>query len=288
VPRRVTTDPARLRQVLLNLLGNAVKYTPAGEVHLRLSVVGEPATPRLRFEVADTGPGIRAELRHLLFEEFERLEASAAAGIEGAGLGLSLARRLAAVLGGGLGHQENPGGGSIFWLELPWAEAADAPAPARASEFADLPPGASPAAPRRRAAPRVLVVDDIEMNRDIASAFIRSAGYEVVCAECGEDAVASAAASEFLVVLMDVRMPGMDGLEATRRIRALTVPGRQVPIVALTAQVFTEQIEACRQAGMDTHLAKPFTLQTLLGAIERGVAAAQTRSSRQAGAPLHS
>jgi PAS domain S-box-containing protein len=294
VPARISTDPARLRQILLNLLGNAVKYTPAGSVTLRLAAL--PAAPvvpggGLRLEVADTGPGIPRDKAHLLFEEFERLDAASNTSAEGAGLGLSLAKRLATVLGGVLGYEDNPGGGSVFWLELPIPVQQPSAVPARATDFTE--PEASAGTPLPRALTmvkdtaddvpsRVLVVDDVAMNRDIAAAFIRSAGYEVVCAEGGEQAVALAAAGDFMVVLMDVRMPGMDGLEATRRIRAAGGPRAQVPIVALTAQVFTEQIEACRATGMDTHVAKPFTLETLLGAIARGVEAGQARERRAA------
>ncbi len=284
VPARVLTDPARLRQILLNLLGNAVKFTPQGSVELRVGTApscGDAA--RLRFDVADTGPGIRAEHRPRLFGEFERLDADAAGAVEGSGLGLSLSRRLATLMGGALGHADNPAGGSIFWLEIPLlattgaadAGAGGAAAPARALAFTDTQAHAPRAIP---AAARVLVVDDVAMNRDIAAAFIRSTSYNVSCAESGEAAVAAASAGDFAAILMDVRMPGMDGLEATRRIRALGGARSQVPIVALTAQVFTEQIEACRAAGMDTHVAKPFTLETLLGAIARGIAAAQTRA----------
>ena len=114
---------------------------------------------------------------------------------------------------------------------------------------------------------RVLVVDDLAMNRDIAGSFLRSAGHEVACADGGAEAVQAAASGDFDVILMDVRMPGMDGLEATRRIRAVEGPRGQVPIVALTAQVFSEQVEECRRAGMDSHLAKPFTLDTLRMAV---------------------
>jgi PAS domain S-box-containing protein len=282
-PRRIVSDPSRLRQVLLNLLGNAVKYTPSGSVQLRLGAAGTaqaPDTGRLHFEVADTGPGIAPAKIHLLFEEFERIEADVPDGVEGTGLGLSLARRLAVMLGGALGYADNPGGGSVFWLELPVARADSAvAAPARASDFSALPVQvARDAGPGRR----VLVVDDVAMNRDIAEAFIRSAGYEVICAASGGEAVGLAEADDYHVILMDIRMPGMDGLEATRRIRAL--PGRRalVPIVAFTAQVFTEQIEACREAGMDTHLAKPFTLDTLSGAILRGVTAREQREAAYA------
>jgi PAS domain S-box-containing protein len=276
-PRRLMSDPARLRQVLLNLLGNAVKYTPSGSVELRLACIG---AARLRFEVADTGPGIAPAKVHLLFEEFERIDAGVSGNVEGAGLGLSLARRLASMLGGNLGYADNPGGGSVFWLELPVSRGdVQVAAPASASDFsAPSARVAHDAAPGRQ----VLVVDDVAMNRDIAEAFIRSAGYEVTCAQSGDEAVGLAARADYHVILMDIRMPGMDGLEATRRIRALPGPRALVPIVAFTAQVFTEQIEACRAAGMDTHLAKPFTLDTLAGAISRGVAAREQRAAAYA------
>jgi CheY-like chemotaxis protein/HPt (histidine-containing phosphotransfer) domain-containing protein len=269
-------DPTRLRQILLNLMGNAVKFTAAGSVELRLQTAGQGA--KLRFEVADTGPGVPTGERHRLFKEFDRLDGAAGAVAEGAGLGLSLAIHLAELMGGAMGHDDNPGGGSVFWLELPLVATAEAEAPSATAAS----PAATPPPPPKPGALRVLVVDDVAMNRDIAAAFIRSAGYEVVCAEGGEQAVALAAAGDFMVVLMDVRMPGMDGLEATRRIRAAGGPRAQVPIVALTAQVFTEQIEACRATGMDTHVAKPFTLETLLGAIARGVEAGQARERRAA------
>ena len=276
VPPLVSTDPARLRQVLLNLLGNAVKFTGSGSVTLRLSCSSgsERQGGLLQFEVADTGPGIPAAQKHRLFEEFERLDAGADSPVEGSGLGLALSRRLAALMGGSLGHRDNPGGGSIFWLDLPLAveAAASQGAPVRGSGLT-----ATDAAPADGLAKRILVVDDVAMNRDIAAAFIQSVGYEVVCADGGAASVAAAAGADFDAVLMDVSMPDVDGLEATRLIRAL--PGRRgrVPVVALTAQVFTEQIEACRAAGMDSHVAKPFTLETLVGAIARGVAAAGER-----------
>ena len=289
-PPSTTIDPTRLRQVLLNLLGNAVKFTAEGAVALRLAAAGD----RLRIEVADTGPGIPAGPRHGLFQDFERLGAEATAA-EGAGLGLALSARLAALLDGRLGHEDNPGGGSVFWLELPLA----APETVLAPAAAPIPcsPGQSDARPAPPAAPslrtgavedvvraappvaaavrqlRVLVVDDVAMNRDIAGSFLRVADHDVACAEGGAEAVEAAAASDFDVVLMDVRMPGVDGLEATRRIRALPGLRGQVPIVALTAQVFAEQMSECRKAGMDDHLAKPFAPDALVAAVTRAVAA---------------
>ncbi len=271
VPHHITADPKRLRQVLLNLLGNAVKFTGAGLVQLRLQL-SEDRTG-IRFEVRDTGPGVPPEQRHRLFREFERLETAATRSAEGAGLGLSLSIKLAGQMQGCLDYEPNPGGGSVFWLELPLAGdpsdalLADDPAEAEMQELG----------PQQTPAMRVLVVDDVEMNREIAAAFIRSAGHEVVCVGSGAEAVVAAAALDYDAVLMDVRMPEMDGLEASRQIRASGGARSQVPILAVTAQVFTEQIEECRIAGMNDHLAKPFTLDTLLAALTRVAAADDPR-----------
>jgi len=255
-PVMVVADPSRLRQVLLNLLDNAIKFTETGWVELRLCSAAEG---RQRIEIADTGPGIPAGA-HLVFEEFRRLQ-SASSLIAGAGVGLAIAARLLMLMGGDLGYEDKPGGGSVFWLHLPLAASAES-APAEAA--------LEPAAP---ASLRLLVVDDIDMNRDIASAFLSAGGHQVTCAETGEEAVAAVESADFDVVLMDVCMPGMDGLEATRRIRALGNSRARVPIVALTAQVFAEQIEECRAAGMDSHLAKPFAYDTLLEAVAQAARA---------------
>lgn len=269
VPPRVTADLTRLRQILLNLLGNAVKFTNTGSIELRLSVtvaatvdVAETEPPRLRLEVVDTGRGIPEERRPLLFQDFERLDNTATSGVEGAGLGLALSYRLATLMGGGLGHDGNPLGGSVFWLELPL----DHPQLVVPQQPALLRPNAS------AAALRVLVVDDTPMNRDIACSFLTAGGHEVVCAAGGAEAVAAVAAADFDVVLMDVRMPDVDGLEAARRIRMLDTARGRVPIVAVTAQAFAEQVEDCRKAGMNDHLAKPFSPAALLDIVVRAVA----------------
>jgi PAS domain S-box-containing protein len=261
-PKHLITDPARLRQVLLNLLGNAVKYTVRGTIEVRLLPVMGGLS--LRIEVADTGPGIPADQHQLLFQNFERLDAVATNTAEGAGIGLALSARIAALMAGGLGHEDNPGGGSVFWLELPQDPITTSQAPITTS----LPIVSSPPAPLH-----VLVVDDIAMNRDIAGAFLSAAGHAVTDVNGGAEAVAAVANSEFDVVLMDVRMPEMDGLEATRRIRMLGGARGCVPIVAMTAQVFTQQIEECRKAGMDSHLPKPFTPDMLLAAVAQAAQA---------------
>ncbi len=265
--RDLISDPVRLRQVLLNLLGNAAKFTGKGSIELRLRPAEDAA--KLRIEVADTGPRIPAEKRSRLFQDFERLDADAGGAIEGAGLGLALSARLASLMGGRLGYDDNPGGGSVFWLELPWKPQAT---PIAASAPAFDAHGAEPV-PQAVRALHVLVVDDVQINRDIACSFLRAAGHEASCAEDGIGAVAAAAGTDFDIVLMDVRMPRMDGLEATRHIRSLGGKRGQVPIVAVTAQAFTDQVAACHAAGMDGHLAKPFDMGALLTAVARAVAA---------------
>jgi two-component system sensor histidine kinase/response regulator len=265
LPRHCATDGTKLRQILVNLLGNAVKFTTTGGVCLRIGPAARPGS--MRVEVADTGPGISPEHRDRLFMDFERLGATSGRTVrdvpEGAGLGLAISAELACLLGGHLDYSDNPGGGSIFWFELP-LQGQTPPG----AESADIGVVAAQTQAAEELRPlKILVVDDIAMNREIAQGFLQRDGHEVTCAADGAAAVAAARAQDFDVVVMDVRMPGMDGLEATRRIRALPGSRGQVAIVALTAQVFAQQVEDCRQAGMDAHVVKPFTQGALLAAL---------------------
>jgi signal transduction histidine kinase len=255
-PRQIVADPSRLRQVLLNLLGNAVKYTDSGSVELRVLAGASPNG--LRIEVADTGRGIDEASRDRLFQDFERLDT--ATSVEGTGLGLAIAARIIKLMGGSINHAANPGGGSLFWFELPPAELA-LPSPPE-------PVGVASSSSRRR----VLLVDDIKINRDIIGAFLDAAGHMTVIAEGGQEAVQLATEQQFDVILMDVRMPKIDGLEATRRIRVLPGAQGQVPILALTAYTFPDQVAQCRDAGMDGHLPKPVDYQTLLRGIDDVIA----------------
>jgi PAS domain S-box-containing protein len=268
VGRELVADPTRFRQVLLNLLGNAAKFTATGTIALRLRLTTDGSA--LRVEVADTGVGIPAEQRPRLFKEFERLDNAATRRAQGSGLGLALSSRLADLMGGRLGHEDNPAGGSVFWLELPLDT------PESSDPDLALVPDADPVVLPLR----ILVVDDVLMNRDIAEAFLRSAGHQVTSTDEGAEAVALATRGDFDVIVMDVRMPGMDGLEATRRIRSLDGARGQVPIVALTAHAFSEQIKQCQDAGMDGHLAKPFDMAALLSAVGRAVASRRKSNSR--------
>jgi PAS domain S-box-containing protein len=255
-PVRLTADKTRLRQVLVNLVGNAVKFTEAGHVSLRI-LHGKPR--HVRLEVADTGAGIPAAEAERLFQEFSRLPGEVVAAVEGSGLGLAISARLVQRMGGSIGYGENVGGGSVFWIELPAAAASaltDAPAVHSQTGFS-----------ARHL--HVLVVDDVETNRVIAAAMLRHVGHVVTLANNGTAAVTLAAAQDFDVILMDVRMAGIDGLEATRQIRSLPAPRGQVPVVALTAQAFASQIERCYAAGMDDHVSKPLEHTALLAALAR-------------------
>jgi PAS domain S-box-containing protein len=266
LPKLIVGDPVRVRQILVNLLGNAAKFTTQGsiELHVRLALGGLKA----RFEVLDTGPGVSDDKRRRLFQDFERGDDPVSASVDGAGLGLAISARLAALLGGLIGQEPNPHGrGSLFWLELPVR--GDLAGPELEGD-ADPGNAAGPAAARLRPL-RILIVDDVAMNRDVAGSMLRAGGHQAFDAASGAQAVAAAGASDFDVILMDVRMPGMDGLEATRRIRALPGGRGKVPVIALTAQVFSQQIDQCRQAGMTGYVAKPFLQEALLNAVESSV-----------------
>ena len=269
VARTLVGDPMRLRQVLLNLLGNALKFTSHGgvELHLRRSSESEG----VRIEVVDTGPGIDAELQHRLFREFERSQTPEIARIEGSGLGLASSARLVALMGGTIGVENRAGGGSIFWLELPPTTGMASSAVLQSSGAA-RPASAIPLRPLR-----VLVADDVEINREIAKAFLCNAGHRVTCVSGGLEAVAAATGDDYDVILMDVSMPDLDGLEATRRIRCLPGPRGRRPIIGVTAHVFADKIAECLEAGMNAHLSKPFTHEALTEAVSR--ADAQTGAS---------
>jgi signal transduction histidine kinase/CheY-like chemotaxis protein len=257
LPAHVRGDPTRLRQLALNLLSNAVKYTPpGGVVALRASAGTFPAPEGLaavRIEIEDTGPGIPKEQLSRLFQDFQQI---APALEPGTGLGLAISARLAEAMGGRIGCDSEPGRGALFWVELPLP-------------LAEAPPAVAPAEPRTLRAPlRVLVVDDVAANRMVARAMLVAAGHTVELAADGAAALDAVATQDFDAVLIDLQMPGMDGLEATRRIRALPPPRGRVPVFALTASALPEQVEQCRQAGMDGHLAKPIERGALLTLLE--------------------
>ena len=251
-------DGDRLRQVLLNLLNNAIKFTRSGTVTLGIRLLdSEAGSARLRFEVEDTGIGVAAAKRHLLFERFSQVDSSNQREFAGTGLGLAISKRLVELMGGTIGCESELGRGSVFWFEVALPVTASVP------QAATIP--AKTASVGRR----LLVVEDVFVNQELARAILERAGHQVHIASGGAEAVAAVQKTCFDLVLMDVQMPVIDGLTATRLIRALDHPAAVVPIVAMSANVLPHQVALCREAGMQDHVGKPFKREDLLATVER-------------------
>jgi CheY-like chemotaxis protein/nitrogen-specific signal transduction histidine kinase len=268
VPREVKTDPGRLRQILLNLVGNAVKFTDQGEVTVR---VMRPAENLLSFEVADTGIGIAAEDCARLFQPFTQLDGSDRRRFGGTGLGLSISKRLVELLGGTLAVESVPGQGSTFRFSLSAEavvrEAADLPAVPVKEFIPPLPlPQSSPEASARPRKP-VLVVEDNRVNQKVATRLLQKLGHEVETAVNGQEAVDMFEPGKYLAILMDCQMPVMDGFEASRIIRSRE-NGSRTPVIAVTARALPEDEQLCRDAGMDGYLSKPIDLAILAEALQ--------------------
>ncbi len=263
VPRAVEADDVRLRQVLLNLVGNAVKFTERGRVVVRIDGTLQPGgRVALLIEVEDTGIGIPEDALEVIFDRFTQAESDTTRRFGGTGLGLAIVKGLVEAMGGRVGVESTVGVGSRFWVAVTVPVAQEATRPPTLVPLVDV----------SACTLRVLVVDDHAVNRTVARRMVERLGHEVVEVDSGAAAVARAAEGGLDVVLMDVEMPGMDGLEATRRIRALP-GGSSLPIVALTAHALPAQVERCLAAGMDAHLAKPLMLDALETALERAAAA---------------
>jgi signal transduction histidine kinase/DNA-binding response OmpR family regulator len=268
-------DPMRLGQILLNLVGNAVKFTESGYVRVRATRLEGPI---LRIEVADSGPGIDPVAQRRLFTKFFQADASVTRRFGGTGLGLAISGELAAAMGGTITVDSRLGEGAIFRLDLPLPRAAGAgAAPARAQTGEHDVPSA--------AGKRLLLVEDNEVNRYAAAKMLEPTRAIVDIAHDGVEAVELANLRAYDAILMDVQMPRMDGLEATRRIRASGGPNATAPILALTANAFVEDVERCRAAGMDGHLAKPVRAADLIAAVARALAHGRTGAASVAAAP---
>ena len=267
VPVAVHGDPGRLRQVLVNLVGNALKFTSAGEVRVRADLADSPTTEgcRVCFEVLDTGIGIPAEAQKNLFEPFTQVDDSASRSFGGAGLGLAISRQLVELMGGGIGVESRPGEGARFWFTARFGSATSA---VRQPEAADSP------VPQLPLGGRVLLVEDNPVNREVALANLTSLGCRVEVAEDGAAAVSLAARESYDAILMDCEMPGVDGYDATRAIRAQEAGaasdgGGRVPIIALTASALPTDRARALESGMDEHLPKPFTREDLRRTLAR-------------------
>ena len=253
-------DPMRLGQVMLNLTGNAVKFTERGSITLRVWIVEESAKDvQLRFEVEDTGIGISSEDQKRLFTAFEQADGSMTRKHGGTGLGLVISRRLARLMGGDVGVNSQTGVGSTFWLSVRVSkETADAvsPAPTFAQDVAESRLIAE------FSGTRILLAEDEPINREVSLMLLEDAGVTVDVAEDGAEAVAMAKLKRYALILMDMQMPNLNGVEATQLIR--TLPGyARVPIIAMTANVFEEDRQACLEAGMVDHIGKPIRPEKL-------------------------
>lgn len=268
---RVMGDPARLRQILLNLIGNAVKFTRDGTV----TVETERLTSRsaggqrdmVEFRVIDTGIGIAVEEQERIFEDFHTIDSSYRRQTEGTGLGLGIVRRLTEALGGAIGVESEPGEGSVFWLRLPLAIAS----PASALALAGAPiKTQTPALTKPQKPLDILILEDNDINRMLLRRVLEDGGHHVTEATDGLEGVEIAETKAFDVIITDISMPRMDGIEATRAIRSGAGPNAKTRVIALTAHALPEEIQEFIAAGMDAVLTKPVNRDFLLTTLNQG------------------
>lgn len=263
----VTTDDVRLRQVLLNLIGNAIKFTPAGTINVSAKMVNNDL---LRFEVTDTGIGIPSEDQPKLFQDFSQIESSASRRFGGSGLGLAISKKIILGIGGNIGVESDADKGSTFWFEVPVDSV---------ERYERSLPNASTGPITNHACydVHVLLVEDQLINREIAKALFESFGATVTTAENGEIALRILEKSSFDLVIMDLQMPIMDGLTATKKARSL---GISVPIVGLTANAFPEDRRLCIDSGMNEFVAKPVTRDKIASVLKEFFSPTSTVESK--------
>ncbi len=269
VPMLVLSDGTRIRQVLLNLASNAVKFTQSGEV--RITVRGTDAgngNVQLEFAVEDTGVGIDPAILPMLFAPFQQADATTTRRYGGTGLGLAICRKLVRLMGGDIGASSVPGKGSRFWFHLTASPIDSEPLLRRPEPIESAPLNL-----------RVLVAEDNAVGQIVARKMLERMGCRVDVASDGQMVLAFLSRDDYDIILMDCQMPVMDGFEATRRIRMAEPPGTHIPIIALTANAMREDELACREAGMDGHLAKPIEVDRLSQVLRSCVANARSRTA---------
>ncbi|MGV8944314.1 ATP-binding protein [Thermomonas sp.] len=286
VPDMLRGDATHLQQVLVNLLGNAIKFTRAGHVHLEVVVTSpvRDTSVRLRFTITDTGVGIPASARAKLFEAFEQADNSLSRNHAGTGLGTTIAKGLTEAMGGSIGFESSEESGSRFWVELPFDVPTDAIGQADVShaiavsheptgpnvETGNVIAFANPFLRHRARARsmRILIADDHAANRLVLESLLQKAGHRVVAAKDGEVALDVLAEGGFDLALVDLHMPGLSGIDLLRLLRAMESGGmRRTPMIVLSADVTPESVQACRNAGAHSFIAKPFTVSHLLDTI---------------------
>lgn len=271
VPPLLVGDPLRLRQILVNLLSNGVKFTDKGSV--RLCVDGRPAPGRgkveIQFDVSDTGPGIPPGKLSSVFEEFTQADGSITRRYGGTGLGLAITKKLVSLYGGRIWVESEVGQGSVFHVLLELPEAQPASNPVRLEKAGDLPELSETA----RQSARVLVVDDNLVNQKVVAGLLRKEGYQVAVANHGQEALEALEGASFDLVLMDIQMPVLDGLEATRQIRG-NARWHGLPVVGLTAHAMAGDRQRCLEAGMNDYLTKPVQPPALLAMVEKHLSGA--------------
>ncbi|WP_218048786.1 PAS domain S-box protein [Curvivirga aplysinae] len=253
VPQFINSDPTRIRQILINLVGNAHKFTQEGKISISCTIF---ENNQLEFKVVDTGIGMNDDVTQHIFEEFTQADASISRKYAGTGLGLTICKRLVKLLGGKIDVESELGAGSTFWFKIPFSAA-------KTNRVKTLSKNAASEIESKRAL-NILVAEDVQVNQILIKALLEKYGHNVTTVDNGLEAVTAHKNSNFDVILMDIRMPEMDGIEATQEIRNMTSPHAQIPIIAATADATTEHVEDYLNCGMNGFISKPYDINNIL------------------------